>query len=124
MGNTQKNTPVDIQVRIDKLLDSDSSTKAFASATIGNAFAVHDIRITEKDDKVIVNMPFRSYKSGGETKYVDTSTPSLPSLVTSCTMRSRKHMSRRWRSAWQIWSTKVPPCLSRCKPFQKGRYQL
>ena len=50
MGNTQKNTPVDIQVRIDKLLDSDSSTKAFASATIGNAFAVHDIRITEKDD--------------------------------------------------------------------------
>ena len=75
MGNTQKNTPVDIQVRIDKLLDGDSSTKAFASATIGNAFAVHDIRITEKDDKVMVNMPFRSYKSGGETKYVDTFHP-------------------------------------------------
>ena len=72
MGNSQKNTPVDIQVRIDKLLDSDSSTKAFASATIGNAFAVHDIRITEKDDKVLVNMPFRSYKANGETKYVDT----------------------------------------------------
>ena len=72
MGNTQKNTPVEIQVRIDKLLDGDSSTKAFASATIGNAFAVHDIRITEKDDKVIVNMPFRSYKANGETKYVDT----------------------------------------------------
>ena len=55
MGNTQKNTPVDIQVRIDKLLDGDSSTKAFASATIGNAFAVHDIRITEKDDKETQN---------------------------------------------------------------------
>ena len=75
MGNTQKNTPVDIQVRIDKLLDGDSSTKAFASATIGNAFAVHDIRITEKDDKVSVFMPSRSYKSGGETKYVDTFHP-------------------------------------------------
>ena len=75
MGNTQKNTPVDIQVRIDKLLDGDSSTKAFASATIGNAFAVHDIRITEKDNKVTVSMPFRSYKSGGETKYVDTFHP-------------------------------------------------
>ena len=75
MGNTQKNTPVDIQVRIDKLLDGDSSTKAFASATIGNAFAVHDIRITEKDDKVMVNMPFRSYKANGETKYVDTFHP-------------------------------------------------
>ena len=70
MGNTQKNTPVDIQVRIDKLLDSDSSTKAFASATIGNAFAVHDIRITEKDDKVLVNMPGLSSKGNGETKYV------------------------------------------------------
>ena len=75
MGKSQKNTPVDIQVRIDKLLDGDSSTKAFASATIGNAFAVHDIRITEKDDKVMVNMPFRSYKANGETKYVDTFHP-------------------------------------------------
>ena len=75
MGNTQKTSPVDIQVRIDKLLDGDSSTKAFASATIGNAFAVHDIRITERDNKVTVSMPFRSYKSGGETKYVDTFHP-------------------------------------------------
>lgn len=75
MENTQKNNPIDIQVRIDKMLDGDSSTKAFASATIGGAFAVHDIRITEKDDKVMVNMPFRSYKAGGETKYVDTFHP-------------------------------------------------
>ena len=75
MGNSQKNTPVDIQVRIDKLLDGDSSTKAFASATIGNAFAVHDIRITAKDDEIRVNMPFRSYTSGGEKKYTDTFHP-------------------------------------------------
>ena len=75
MANKQTKNPIDIKVKIDKLLDGDSSTKAFASATIGNAFAVHDIRITEKDDKVIVNMPFRSYKANGETKYVDTFHP-------------------------------------------------
>lgn len=75
MANKQTKNPIDIRVKIDKLLDGDSSTKAFASATIGNAFAVHDIRITEKDDKVIVNMPFRSYKANGETKYVDTFHP-------------------------------------------------
>jgi len=75
MANKQTKNSIDIKVKIDKLLDGDSSTKAFASATIGGAFAVHDIRITEKDDKVMVNMPFRSYKSGGETKYVDTFHP-------------------------------------------------
>ena len=72
MANKQTKNPIDIKVKIDKLLDGDSSTKAFASATIGGAFAVHDIRITEKDDKISVRMPFRSYKSGNETKYVDT----------------------------------------------------
>lgn len=75
MGNTQKNAPVDIQVRIDKLMDGDGATKAYASVTIGDAFAVHDIRIIEKDNKVSVFMPSRSYKSGGETKYVDTFHP-------------------------------------------------
>ena len=66
---------IDIKVRIDKLMIGEDSAKAFASATIGGAFAVHDIRITEKDNKVTVGMPFRSYKSGGETRYVDTFHP-------------------------------------------------
>ena len=66
---------IDIKVRIDKLMIGEDSAKAFASATIGGAFAVHDIRITEKDNKVTVGMPFRSYKSGSETMYVDTFHP-------------------------------------------------
>lgn len=66
---------IDIKVRIDKLMIGEDSAKAFASVTVGGAFAVHDIRITEKDNKVTVGMPFRSYKSGGETKYVDTFHP-------------------------------------------------
>ena len=75
MENNQNNPTLDIKARIDKLMDGDGATKAYASVTIGGAFAVHDIRITEKDDKVMVNMPFRSYKANGETKYVDTFHP-------------------------------------------------
>ena len=71
MKKTQETTAVDIKVRIDKMLDGTSATKAFASVTIGNAFAVHDIRIAEKDDEIRVNMPFRSYTAGKETKYAD-----------------------------------------------------
>ena len=75
MGKTQTKASIDIQVRIDKLMVGEDSAKAFASVTIGGAFAVHDIRITEKDNKVTVGMPFRSYKSGSETRYVDTFHP-------------------------------------------------
>lgn len=67
----KENQSVNIQARIDRLVDGDGTTKAFASVTIGNAFAVHDIRVIEKDDKLMVNMPFRSYKSKEETKYMD-----------------------------------------------------
>lgn len=68
-------TPVDIKVRIDKLLVGEDSVKAYASVTLCGDFAVHDIHITEKDNKVRVGMPFRTYKAGGETKYVDTFHP-------------------------------------------------
>lgn len=67
-----KNEPMDIRVKIDRLADGSGPTKAFASVTLGGAFAVHDLRIIEKGDELMVGMPFRSYKSGGETKYVDT----------------------------------------------------
>ena len=45
MAKTQGKTPIDIQVRIDRLMVGEDSAKAFASVTIGGAFAVHDIRI-------------------------------------------------------------------------------
>ena len=50
MGNTQKNPAPTIRAKIDRLMDGEGSTKAYASVTIADAFAVHDIRITEKDD--------------------------------------------------------------------------
>ena len=40
----QETATPQVKARIDRLVDGDSKTKAFASATIGGAFAVHGIR--------------------------------------------------------------------------------
>ena len=69
MTKNQASTP--IKVRIDRILDGDGATRAYASATIAGAFAVHDLRISEKDNKLMVHMPFKSYKQDGVTKYSD-----------------------------------------------------
>ena len=69
MKNNQAGIP--IKVRIDRILDGDGATRAYASATIAGAFAVHDLRISEKDNKLMVHMPFKSYKQDGVTKYSD-----------------------------------------------------
>lgn len=53
-------------------MDGDHKTKAFASATIGGAFAVHGIRVIESDKGRFVSMPQDSYTKNGETKYNDT----------------------------------------------------
>ena len=42
-------------------MDGDFKTKAFASATIGGAFAVHGIRIIESDKGRFISMPQDSY---------------------------------------------------------------
>lgn len=60
-----------VVARIDKLLDGEYKTKAFASVTIGGAFAVHGIRVIETDKGLFVAMPQESYKKHGETKYND-----------------------------------------------------
>lgn len=67
----EKKVSINLTARIDKLMDGAGDTKAYASLTIGDAFAVHGVRIIEKDDKLSVYMPYRSYKAGAETKYAD-----------------------------------------------------
>ena len=71
--NQNKNevTP-QVEARIDHLMDGEHKTRAFASATIGGAFAVHGIRVIESDKGRFVAMPQESYKKGGETRYSDT----------------------------------------------------
>ena len=77
--NKQKNTKTQatpkIEVRIDRVLPGEGKTKAFASATIGGAFAIHGIRIVDKLDSergFFIGMPQESYTKNGEKKYVDT----------------------------------------------------
>lgn len=70
-----KNTPTTskgFNVKIDKLFDDETkSIRAAASLNIGG-FAVHGIRVFEKDDQIWVSMPQNSYKNAnGEVKYDD-----------------------------------------------------
>lgn len=69
----QKRKNPSIQVRIDRLNDYEgSSIKAFASANIGGAFAIHGIRVVDSQKGLFVSMPQNSYKDGnGNTKYID-----------------------------------------------------
>ena len=60
-----------MSVKIERLLDGEGSTRAYASLTFANAFAVHGIRIVDTDNGLKARMPFRSYQSGEETKYQD-----------------------------------------------------
>lgn len=73
---TEKINPVPkIEARIDRILTGDGKTKAFASATIGGAFAIHGIRIIDKLDAekgFFIAMPQESYTKNGEKKYTDT----------------------------------------------------
>ena len=69
----QKPKNPSIQVRIDRLNDYEgSSVRAFASANIGGAFAIHGIRVVDSQKGLFVSMPQNSYKDGnGNTKYSD-----------------------------------------------------
>ena len=46
MAKNQAGIP--IRVRIDKILSGNGPTKAFVSVTTADAFAAHDLRISEK----------------------------------------------------------------------------
>lgn len=69
----QKRKNPSIHVRIDRLNDYEGSNiKAFASANIGGAFAIHGIRVVDSQKGLFVSMPQNSYKDGnGNTKYSD-----------------------------------------------------
>lgn len=63
----QKHKNPSIQVRIDRLNDYEgSSVKAFASANIGGAFAIHGIRVVDSQKGLFVSMPQNSYKDGNQ----------------------------------------------------------
>ncbi len=61
-----------ITVRIDRMLDNSSTKiKAFASANIAGAFAIHGIRVIDSQKGLFVQMPQESYQKNGRTEYSD-----------------------------------------------------
>ena len=69
-------TPIPMmEVRIDKMLDGSTKTKAFASANLFGQFAIHGLRVVETDKGRFIAMPQESYERNGEKKYTDTFHP-------------------------------------------------
>ena len=65
-----------IRARIDRLADFEGSkVKAFASANIGGAFAIHGLRVVDGDKGLFVAMPSTSYQKDGKTEYQETFHP-------------------------------------------------
>lgn len=68
----QKSKIPSLYAKIDRLVDYEGSkVKAFASVTVGNAFAVHGLRVVESDKGLFVAMPSNSYQKDGKTEYND-----------------------------------------------------
>lgn len=69
----QKKSVPSVQVRIDRMCDYEGSNiRAFASANIGTAFAIHGIRVVDSQKGLFVSMPQSSYTdSDGNKKYSD-----------------------------------------------------
>lgn len=69
---TENNKLPYVAAKIDKVLDGDSSVKAFATVCIANSFMVHNIKVIEGNRGLFVSMPSRTYTTAqGETKYAD-----------------------------------------------------
>ena len=60
-----------IKAKIDRMVDREgSSVVAIASITIGDAFAVHGIKLVDSDTNgLFVSMPQREYEKDGRTQY-------------------------------------------------------
>ncbi len=65
-----------LSVKIDRLNDYEGSNiKAFASANIGGAYAIHGIKVVDSEKGLFVSMPSAKYTSNGETRHIDTFHP-------------------------------------------------
>ncbi len=73
----QKVSVPSIEARIDRLIDrEDSSIRAVASVNIGEAFAVHGIKVIDSYKGLFVSMPSESYTDkDGNKQYRETCHP-------------------------------------------------
>ena len=71
----EQTTPIPtIQARIDRITGYDK-VKAFASANIGGAFAIHGLRVVDGEKGMFVAMPSTSFQRDGKTEYQETFHP-------------------------------------------------
>lgn len=94
-GKGQKQKNPSIQVRIDRLNDYEGSNiKAFASANIGGAFAIHSIRVVDSQKGMFVAMPQSSHRDGnGNTKYSD--------IFHAVTAEARNELNKKVMDAYE-----------------------
>ena len=63
-----------IQARIDHITGYEK-VKAFASANIGGVFAIHGLRVVDREKGLFVAMPSTSFQRDGKTEYQETFHP-------------------------------------------------
>ncbi len=65
-----------VAARIDRLNNDDSKTKAYATLTINDAFAIHGVRLIQGKNGLFASMPSRTVTNEqGETEYVPFANP-------------------------------------------------
>lgn len=65
-----------IAARIDRLINDESKTKAYATLTINDTFAIHGVRLIQGKNGLFASMPSRAVTNEqGETEYVPFANP-------------------------------------------------
>ena len=71
-NRTNKTQPPRITAKIDRMVDGNGSTRAYASINVAGAVAIHGLRWMDSSKGLFVSMPSRSYKDqNGKTQYSD-----------------------------------------------------
>ena len=72
MPTKQSKSLPSLKVKIERLVKSnDSKVKAYAGVNIGNAYAIHGIKVVDGEKGLFVSMPQSSYQKDGKTHYTD-----------------------------------------------------
>ena len=65
-------SPPALKAKIERLVkNADSKVKAYAGVNIGNAYAIHGIKVIDGEKGLFVSMPQSSYQKDGKTQYTD-----------------------------------------------------
>lgn len=71
-NRTNETQPPRITAKIDRMVDGNGSTRAYASINVAGAVAIHGLRVMDSSKGLFVSMPSRSYKDqSGKTQYSD-----------------------------------------------------